>query len=311
MRRGIGLATALTTGLVLIGGTQAAASRTVVSAPPKPKSSAPAPVTTEKKSFGYGSNPAQQTDVYWRKSTVKQPGVVLVHGGWWSGGDKSSLETAARSLVKNGWVVYNVNYRLSGEASWPAQRDDVLAAISWARTNAAKFNLNPDQIAVLGVSAGGHIAAAAGTYGNGAAKLRGVASVSGIMSPITAYDDGESLVDDETFKLRVSAELLAGGCPPDACPEVWNDMEIPQQVSAGDAAHYLVYSAEEFVPPTHGEQLALKLKAFGVPVTLRVLPGDKHAPLYSSGEVDKIAAWLKTRFPSPPAGGKGKSDTKK
>jgi acetyl esterase/lipase len=68
--------------------------------------------------------------------------------------------------LKRGYAVVSINYRLSGEAIFPAQIYDVKAAVRWIRANAKQYKLNPDRIAAWGGSAGGHLSSLAGTSGN-------------------------------------------------------------------------------------------------------------------------------------------------
>ncbi len=105
----------------------------------------------------------QRMDVYWRANDpLIRPVVFMIHGGWWSGGDKAYMKAVTRSYFDLGYVVVNINYRLSGDAKWPAQRDDALDAIATARLMAGQFGLDPDRYAIIGFSAGGHIAASVG-----------------------------------------------------------------------------------------------------------------------------------------------------
>ncbi len=101
------------------------------------------------------------------------PLVVNIHGGAFRAGDKSMGVRELADLVEAGdYAVATINYRLSGEAIWPAQIHDSKAAIRWLRANAAKYGLDPDRIGVIGASAGGHLAAMLGT-GGGVAALEG------------------------------------------------------------------------------------------------------------------------------------------
>ncbi|WP_373550389.1 prolyl oligopeptidase family serine peptidase [Haliscomenobacter sp.] len=77
--------------------------------------------------------------------------------------------TPVLEALKRGYAIASINYRLSGEAIFPAQIFDVKAAIRFIRANAKKYQLNPDKIATWGGSAGGHLAAMAGTTGGVAA----------------------------------------------------------------------------------------------------------------------------------------------
>jgi acetyl esterase/lipase len=99
------------------------------------------------------------------KQTEPVPVVVWIHGGSWKSGQKGNAGPA-RPLVSRGYAVVDVEYRLSGEAIFPAQVEDCKAAIRWIRANAKEHNLDADHIGVWGSSAGGHLAAFLGTSGD-------------------------------------------------------------------------------------------------------------------------------------------------
>ncbi|MEK4967614.1 alpha/beta hydrolase [Cytobacillus sp. FSL R7-0696] len=89
------------------------------------------------------------------------PVIIYIHGGGWSSGDKSGVGGRKWNsfFAKNGFFVVNINYRLSGEAIFPAQIHDCKAAVRWLRANHLSYNINPEKIGVWGHSAGGHLAA--------------------------------------------------------------------------------------------------------------------------------------------------------
>jgi acetyl esterase/lipase len=97
------------------------------------------------------------------------PVIVYVHGGGWLGGHArhcGAFENWPRvlaSLAASGYVVASVNYRLSGEAVSPAASNDVAVALRWLRTNAARYSIDKQRVGIWGVSAGGQLAAIAGT----------------------------------------------------------------------------------------------------------------------------------------------------
>ena len=130
----------------------------------------PAPIQKEYIDIAYaaGSN-AQKLDIF-LPDTIKEknPVLVWIHGGGWKGGDKSEFRNSNRlkELRKRGYAVVVINYRLSGEAKFPAQIFDVKAAIRWVKANGATYKFNPEKIGVWGSSAGGHLSALAGTSGN-------------------------------------------------------------------------------------------------------------------------------------------------
>lgn len=86
------------------------------------------------------------------------PAVVLVHGGSWSGGARQQLRPYAAALAGRGFVTVSIEYRLSGEAPYPAAVEDARAAVEWLRGDAARLGVDPERIAIGGVSAGAQIA---------------------------------------------------------------------------------------------------------------------------------------------------------
>jgi acetyl esterase/lipase len=113
-------------------------------------------------------SPAQKLDMYLPATgNGPFPVIVSIHGGAFKGGDKGDGQVNAMlEGLKRGYAVVSINYRLSGEAIFPAQIQDVKAAIRFVWANAAQYKLNPDKIATWGGSAGGHLAAMAGTTGD-------------------------------------------------------------------------------------------------------------------------------------------------
>ena len=89
--------------------------------------------------------------------TANGVGVLLIHGGAWMHGDRSQLHGYGIFLGRNGYTSVACEYRLSGEAKWPAQLEDVKLALRWMRANSAQLGIDPDKIAVSGNSAGGHL----------------------------------------------------------------------------------------------------------------------------------------------------------
>src|SRR5271169_142590 len=88
-----------------------------------------------------------------------RPGVLVIHGGGWIGGNKESMVDAfCAPFVEKGWVVANVEYRLASSAPAPAAVNDVLKAARWFQDHAADYRVDPKQILVVGASAGGHLA---------------------------------------------------------------------------------------------------------------------------------------------------------
>ena len=114
-------------------------------------------------------NPRHRLDLYLPKDRKREklPVVVFLHGGAWLEGDKSVGAGPLMPLVRTGqYAGVSAEYRLSGEARWPAQIHDCKAAIRWVRANAARYGLDADRIGVWGESAGGHLALMLGVSGD-------------------------------------------------------------------------------------------------------------------------------------------------
>ena len=121
----------------------------------------------------------QKLDVYLPDSGEGPfPVVMAVHGGAWMMCDKSDVQVLPmlRALGR-GYAVVAVNYRLSMEAKFPAQIQDVKAAIRWVRANAAAYGFDPARIALWGGSAGAHLSSLAGLTGSDALDPRSPARV--------------------------------------------------------------------------------------------------------------------------------------
>ena len=123
------------------------------------------------------STSGQKLDLYVPAKTDRPlPLIVWIHGGAFKMGDKDSAEGLTPQgsagskppvqVIPEGYALASINYRLSGEATFPAQIHDCKAAIRWLRAHAKEYHINPALIGVWGRSAGGHLAALLGTSGN-------------------------------------------------------------------------------------------------------------------------------------------------
>jgi acetyl esterase/lipase len=196
--------------------------------------------------------------------------VILVHGGAWQMGDRIDLEPKAVQLAKRGLVVISVNYRLATEAQWPAQRDDVNAAIKFIRGNARKLNVDTKRVVLLGSSAGGQIAANVATMGAGKKRFRGLVTLSGLVNPLLMA------TKDPSYSNSVVPEMLLR-CLPAECPDRYASATALNALDAKDMPSLLFHSRFE-VPwdPTQARQFARTSRALGVPSKLVVLPGELH-----------------------------------
>lgn len=113
---------------------------------------------------GGDGGPRLKLDVYEpltpRLPGERRPAIVQIHGGAWVVGDKREQGIPLLNhLASNGWVGFNVNYRLSPKVRAPEHLVDCKRAIAWIRQHADDYGIDPDFICVTGGSAGGHLTA--------------------------------------------------------------------------------------------------------------------------------------------------------
>ena len=102
-------------------------------------------------------------DLYLPEGQGPHPLIVWIHGGAFRSGDKGGIFWSPMPRqTQRGYAVASINYRLSGQAAFPALVYDCKAAIRWLRTNARKYGLRSERIVVAGESAGGHLSALLG-----------------------------------------------------------------------------------------------------------------------------------------------------
>ena len=102
------------------------------------------------------------------------PAVILVHGGGWSGGDKQDMKLLYDSLSEAGFGWFSINYRLAPQYRWPACLEDVQRAVRWVKDHAEEYKADPRRLALLGYSAGGHLACTAAVRAEGDQILQAV-----------------------------------------------------------------------------------------------------------------------------------------
>ncbi|QFG27389.1 alpha/beta hydrolase [Actinomadura sp. WMMB 499] len=272
------------------------------------------PELPKTETYPYGPGERQQVDAYWTTSergTAPRPAVLVVHGGYWLQGDKSAWEYFARRLVADGYVVLATNYRLAPAAQWPAQRTDVAAALNFLKTNAARWNADPERVVVIGSSSGGHLATQLGTYGDGGERVRGVVALSPPNDPELAYTDGAApTADHRQQKLRRAVVELLGCDPAESaagsrCWRLLADAKSETHVSAGDAPMLFMHGTSEFVPVAESRGLATALRAAGIEATIKTVEGAGHAAelLNDPDAYPTIAEWLERHLAPEPSGG--------
>ena len=125
------------------------------------------------------------------------PIMVYVHGGGFRAGDKDMVAGLMQTLVRNGVIFISVNYRLSPAVKFPAHAQDVAEALAWVVRHAAEFGGDPERLAIMGISAGGHLVSSVAldtgylaAHGLDPNILRGVLSISGLYDMVWFKEPG-------------------------------------------------------------------------------------------------------------------------
>lgn len=100
-----------------------------------------------------------QLNIYRRRNLLKPaPLLVFIHGGAWTGGKREDYLVYLLSFAKKGYITATVSYRLVKDSVYPACAEDISDAVKWFFKNGNEYGYDPDRIALVGGSAGGHLA---------------------------------------------------------------------------------------------------------------------------------------------------------
>jgi acetyl esterase/lipase len=212
------------------------------------------------------------------------PVVVHVHGGGWRRGSRRHPLPALgddfyHALAATGITVAAIDYRLSGEARYPAAVDDVRAAVAWARTALPGYGITPGPLVLWGDSAGGHLALLTALTGADGIGLSGTGvsgtGVDGVVAwfPVTDLAGLRGPDDDDPE----SREALFLGAPPSKVPDLARAASPVSHVHAGAPPVLLMHGeSDALVPADQSIRLARALTDAGGTVTLELVPGASH-----------------------------------
>lgn len=136
------------------------------------------------------------------------PGIIFIHGGSWRTGKRQDYKFYTTRFARHGYVAATVSYRLKEAGYFPNCVEDVKCAVRWMRANAEKLHVDPNRIAVIGGSAGGHLSMMVG-YSSDVPELEGTGGNPGVSSAVQAVIDLYGPVDF-TIKETRDHPLLTG-----------------------------------------------------------------------------------------------------
>ena len=214
------------------------------------------------------------------------PVVLFIHGGGWSGGSRQQFYWHARDVSAKGFLGVCAEYRLSGEALFPAALNDCFAAVEYLRSNAEKLGLHADRIAAVGSSAGGHLAGA-----------RGIRSARTAQAPVKAVVAIHGIYDLPAMGATKSASICTSfiGSSLGDSPDTWIAasplLQIDSSSNVAGSFFILHDPDDETVPYSQSQELAKRLIENGRNVCFRSTPGSGHGFIYNRNNPHTEKTW--------------------
>lgn len=272
-------------------------------------SAPPAPTVAD---ISYGSNPAQRFDLWKPAGKGPFPVVLTVHGGAFLFGDKRShdgLKADIEALTSHGIALASTNYRMSGEAKFPAAAQDVSAALVELHRRAADLGLDSNRIALWGKSAGGNLVLLAG-LANGRSPIGNGTSVP-LSAIVAMYPPVRFDRMDEQLRSSACGSKAANHDAADSPESQWLGAPLatrPDLVGQASPLTYVTAAAPPMlvqaggsdcmVPHEQSMMLATALRGAGAQVELDIVPDAQHIdPVFDEPKnLAKVVSFFEAAF---------------
>lgn len=267
---------------------------------------------TLQRDVAYGPLPAERLDLCRPVNAEHlRPGVLVIHGGGWKGGDKQTYDSICQWLATQGFVAATMNYRLAPAYTWPAQLVDAQLAVRWLRGHAADLELDPGRLCAWGSSAGAHLALFLGSlatiHPGDEAKL--LADQSSRVSCVVD-EFGPSDLTAPLGPVAISLlQTLFHGATLQSNPALYHEASPIFSISAHSAPTLIVQgSRDDLILPTQSVELQQALQRLHVPVEYDAYDGGHAFTGISASQRQKIrryeAAFIIANLLSPSQGAK-------
>jgi acetyl esterase/lipase len=232
-------------------------------------------------------------DVYRPAGGGNHPIIVQIYGGAWQGGAPGSNAKAAQWLAAHGWVVFAIDYRHAPRSRWPAHLHDVRTALAWIRDHAAEYDADPTRVALMGRSAGAHLAMLAG-YTPGPLPVRAVISLYGPVDLVDAYLHPPS---PDPLRIREVQDTLFGGTL-EQMRERYVGASPIEFATRPQPPTLLVYAGRDHIAePRYGARLHQQLTSTGTRSVYLEIPWADHAfDEIFNGPSNQLALYHVERF---------------
>jgi acetyl esterase/lipase len=232
-------------------------------------------------------------NLYQPSGVGKYPAVIQVYGGAWRSGSANSNEKFSRYLASRGYVVVAIDYRHAPQYRFPVQLTDIQMAIDYVQKQANNWEIDPKKLAIIGRSAGGHLATLA-AYQTDQAAIKAVVSYYAPVDLTAGYFDPP--VPDPIDSRRVMRDFLGG--TPTELPELYKQASPGQLVNRQLPPTLLVYGGQDhLVESRFGRKLAINLQSFGTTTVFIEIPWANHAfDEIFNGPSNQLALYYTERF---------------
>lgn len=232
-------------------------------------------------------------NLYQPPTPGKYPTVIQIYGGAWRLGTPDSNEEFSRYLAARGYVVVAIDYRHAPKYHFPAQLVDIRTALDYIEAHALEWEVDPSRIALIGRSAGGHLATLT-AYQLNVLPFKAVVSYYAPVDLKKGYADPP--VPDPIDSRQVLRDFI-GGTSTDF-PDLYDRSSPYQQVTQKQIPSLLIYGGKDhLVEVRYGKKLADKLQSFGTPTVYIEIPWANHAfDVFFNGTSNQVALYYTERF---------------
>ncbi len=250
-------------------------------------------ILPERTSFTAADGSSLQVEIYRTGTREARPTIVSLYGGAWQRGKPGDTARFNRYMAGQGYTVAAIDYRHAPQAQFPAQLQDVQAALKFLQQNAALYGIDCERLALVGWSAGGHLALLT-AYQPGAFPVRAVVSYYGPINLTAGYTDPPQ---PDPIDTRRVLETFLGGTP-EQLPAVYQQASPISLVRSGLPPTLLLHGQRDhLVKVDFAQSLYTRLQAANNPAVLIALPWAEHAfDAVFPGLGNQIALYYTERF---------------
>jgi acetyl esterase/lipase len=222
--------------------------------------------------YGKPDEPMHRADLYIPEDSSESllPGVIMIHGGAWSAGDKGHDRLHARRLAARGYVVMAINYRLAPAHKYPSQLEDCRLALKWLHEHHRDNRIDLERIATWGYSAGGQLAAIMALQPDSQLPTIRAGVCGGTPCDLTMLPPNTKMLD-QVF-----------GATPSQSPELYRDASPITFVTSSSPPIFLFHGDKDWLVPQRNSQLMKdRLQMLGVAHEFLSVDGKGHLATFA------------------------------